>query len=301
MAKNKEREIIELITGKNNRFVGDDSALWAEKSLVVATDHVCEGVHFDFSFMPPDAVGWRLMAANASDIISMGSLPNRFLFNIAIPKTGFEVAKGIIEGVKKFAGKYDIELMGGDTTRGESFMACVTMFGEMAKKPLLRSGAKVGDSLYLAASTGLSHCGFLHLKNSSSGFEKSKKQFLYPDPFKFLPENFDQINGAIDISDSLISELNLIAEMSGVSIEVDYDALPVDSEVKKSAEMFNIPLEKLIFGSGEEFFLLFTSDKEVKKGIKIGKVCEKKGENVKIFSKKHDFNFSGDPIFNHFC
>jgi thiamine-monophosphate kinase len=300
MLKNRERDIIDLISDKFNRFIGDDCAVWNEKSLVVTTDHMCEGVHFDLSFMFPEAVGWRLMAANASDIISMGSLPTHFLFNIAIPPDRLKTAERIIDGVKKFAGKYNIEIMGGDTTRAKNFMVGATMFGEKPAKPLLRSGARPGDRVYIAASTGLSHCGLLHLKNRSKGFEKSVEKFLFPSPFDSIPQNINDINCAIDISDSLISELKLIAEMSNVSLVIDYDAIPVDDEVKKTSEMFSIPVEKLVLGSGEEFILLFTSDKIIKNAFEIGIVTLKKEKDVEIFSKKSVLDLCDTALFSHF-
>lgn len=301
MLKNREWEIIDLITDKKRGFVGDDCAVWNEKSLVVTTDHMCEGVHFDFSYMFPEAVGWRLMAANASDIISMGSLPTHFLFNIAIPADRIKTAERIIDGVKKFAGKYNIELMGGDTTSARNFMIGATMFGEKPEKPLLRSGAKPGDRVYLAAPVGLSHCGLLHLKHRSRGFERSVEKFLFPTPFEDRPADMSFINSAIDISDSMISELKLIAGMSNVSIEIDFDKIPIEDEVVLTSESFSIPLERLILGSGEEFVLLFTSGKEMTGVYEIGKVVEKRDNDVEVFSKNNTLNFSNTALFSHFC
>lgn len=299
MKNNIEKQIIELIKGENNRFIGDDCAVWNELDLLVTTDHMCEGVHFDLSYMFPEAVGWRLMAANASDIISMGSFPTHFLFNMAIPSDRLKTAERIIDGVRKFAGKYNIELMGGDTTAAKSFMIASTMFGVKPEKPLLRSGARPGDAVYIASTVGLSHCGLLHLKNRSKGFEKSVEKFLFPTPVEDMPESFEHINCAIDISDSLSSELNIMADMSKVSIEVDIDSIPVDDEVLKTSEMFSIPVEKLLLGSGEEFILLFTSPSEVNNAFKIGKVIERKDE-LPVFSKNGGLRIGDISAFSHF-
>lgn len=300
MLKNKEWDIINLITGGNNPFTGDDCAVWNEKSLVVTTDHMCEGIHFDLSFMPAEAVGWRLMAANASDIISMGSIPTHFLFNIAIPKNGYEIAAKIISGVKQFAQKYKIELMGGDTTSAHSFTVGATMFGEKPAKPLLRNGALPGDTVFLASHTGLSKCGFIHLKNGSGGFEGSKNRFLFPDPFQYIPEPLNKINCAIDISDSLKSELELISIASNVGLEIDFDKIPVHEEVKQTAELYSLPVQDLILGSGEEFILLFTSDSIIKGAYPIGKVIYSKEPTVEITSKNSRIDLSAIPTFSHF-
>lgn len=300
MLKNKEWDIINFITGTGNRFTGDDCAVWDERSLVVTTDHMCEGIHFDFSFMPPESAGWRLMAANASDIISMGSLPTHFMFNIAIPEDSFETAEKIISGVKAFASEHKINLLGGDTTAGRSFMIGATMFGPVPDKPLLRSGAKPGDTIYLASHTGLSKCGLIHLKNGTPGFNESKKRFLFPDPFRHIPQNFSGINCAIDISDSLKSELELISRASCTSLIIELDSIPIHDEVNQTALKQSIPVEELLFGSGEEFFLLFTSGEIIKNAYPIGKVIEKKEPSIEIISKNGRFDLSSVRIFSHF-
>lgn len=300
MLKNKEWDIINFITGTGNRFTGDDCAVWDERSLVVTTDHMCEGIHFDLGFMPPESAGWRLMAANASDIISMGSGPSHFLFNIAIPDGAFETAEKIISGVKAFALEHDITLLGGDTTAGKSFMIGATMFGPKPERPLLRSGAKAGDTVYLASHTGLSKCGLLHLKKGTAGFNASKDRFLYPDPFKHRPRNFYGMNCAIDISDSLKSELELISLSSGASLMIDLSSIPVHEEVLETSKMLNIPVEELLFGSGEEFILLFTSGETVKDAYPIGKVLNIKEPSVEIVSKNGRFDLSAVRTFSHF-
>ncbi|HDT11419.1 MAG TPA: thiamine-phosphate kinase [bacterium] len=300
MLNNKEWELINIAAGKDNLHIGDDCAVWDEKNLVVTTDHMCENIHFDFSFMTPESVGWRLMAANASDIISMGSKPTHFLLNIAVPSSEMEIAKKIISGIKSFAGKYNIKIMGGDTTGSQFFMVGATMFGEKPEKPLLRSGAKPGDFVYISSPTGLSKCGLLHLQYSTNGFELSKKKFLYPDPFETVPSSFECMSSAIDISDSLISELILLAKSSKVHIKIDLDKIPIEKEVEQTAKLFKMNVEELVLGSGEEFSLIFTSDREIKQGYKIGRVYETKEPEVEVFNKNGVFDLSRIAVFTHF-
>ncbi len=299
MLNNKEWKLIKFAAGADNCNIGDDCAVWEKKSLVITTDHMCEGVHFDLSFMPPNAVGWRLMAANASDILSMGSRPVCYLLNIAVPKGKIETAEKMISGIKQFASNYDISLIGGDTTGGKYFTVGVTMFGEKPEKPLLRSGAKPGDTVYLSAPVGLSKCGYFHVKNKTDGFELSKKRFLFPDPFTTMPISFRDINSAIDISDSLITELELLSRSSNVKIEVDYDMIPIEDDVKKSAVLLKIPLEEIIFGSGEEFVLLFTSDKLITGSYPVGKIIESKEPEVEVFNKNGAIDLTAVAVFNH--
>ncbi len=300
MLNNREWELINFAKGKENAFIGDDCAVWNEKSLVVTTDHFCENVHFDLSFMPAEAVGWRLMAANASDVISMGSLPTHYLLNIAIPENGFENAKKMIEGIHNFAGKYNIALLGGDTTAAEKFTLGVTMFGEKPEKPLLRSAAKPGDFVYLAAETGLSLCGYKALKHKLQGFEKSVERFLYPDPFKHIPNKINELNAAIDISDSLMSELRLLCNLSNVSIEIDFDKIPIHEEVRKYSSQFSVPLERLLFGSGEEFIMLFSADHRIEGAFEIGKATDKPGKKLEIIGKNCAIDADSVKLFSHF-
>lgn len=299
MLNNKEWELINFAKGSQNKFIGDDCAVWNEKSLVVTTDHFCENIHFDLSFMPPEAVGWRLMAANASDVIAMGSLPTHYLLNIAVPANGFETAKKMIEGIQSFAVKYGITLLGGDTTSAEKFTLGVTMFGEKPEKPLLRSAAKPGDIVYLAAETGLSLCGFKALKHKLSGFEKSVERFLYPDPFLHMPK-VSELNAAIDISDSLLSELQLLCKLSNIAIEIDFDKIPVNNEVAKYSKLFSVPIDRLIFGSGEEFILLFTADHRIDNAFAIGKVIPKSEKQLEIICKDRIINTNSIKLFSHF-
>jgi thiamine-monophosphate kinase len=250
--------------------------------------------------MPAEAVGWRLMAANASDVISMGSRPTHYLLNIAIPDGGFENAKKMIEGIHNFAEKYSIALLGGDTTAAEKFTLGVTMFGEKPERPLLRSAARPGDLVCLAAETGLSLCGYKALKKGIDGFEKSKERFLYPDPFLHVPNNINKLNAAIDISDSLLSELRLLCALSGVSIEIDAGKIPVNREVALGSELFSIPLFNLLFGSGEEFILLFTADHKPDNAFEIGKVTDRPGQQLEIIYEDRVVNADSIKLFSHF-
>ena len=300
MLNNREWELINFAKGEKNAFIGDDCAVWNEKSLVVTTDHFCENIHFDLSFMPAEAVGWRLMAANASDVISMGSRPTHYLLNIAVPEGGFENAKKMIAGIRNFAEKYEIALLGGDTTAAERFTLGITMFGEKPAKPLLRSAAKPGDFVYLASETGLSLCGYKALKRGLDGFEKSKERFLYPDPFLHIPNKINELNASIDISDSLLSELRLICAMSDVSIKIEAEKIPVHEEVKLGSELFSIPLLNLLFGSGEEFIMLFSADHKINGAFEIGRVTDKQGQQLEITYKNSIVDADSIKLFSHF-
>ncbi len=301
MLENKEWDIIRSLANageRDNPFIGDDCAFWREKNLFVTTDHMVEGHHFDLSFMPPETVGWRIMAANASDVISMGSKPTHFLLNIAIPSERYETGRKILEGIQKFAQTHGITLMGGDTTGGNSFFIGVTMFGEKKCEPWLRSGAKPGDRIFIASHPGLSLTGFIALKQGYDGFEESKKRFLSPDPYPLAPKS-GKIHGAVDISDSLVSELKLISGFSKVGLSVDIDKIPVHPEVRKMAKLEDVPVEKLLLTSGEEFFLLATSPETIENFYEIGMVEDENGE-VNYIKNGSPFDPSDFNAYSHF-
>lgn len=300
MLKNREWDIIGHITDKKDKYIGDDCAVWDEFGLVVTTDHMCEGTHFDLSFMSPESVGWRLMAANASDIISMGSIPTHFLLNIAVPSKDLNITKRIIDGINRFADRYNIEILGGDTTSASSITIGATMFGKKPEKPLLRSSAKPGDNVYICDTVGLSYCGLYHLKNGNEGFEESKNKFLFPDPFITKPKDLGNINCAIDISDSLISELILIAGASDVSFEINSENIPIHPEAAKTAQIIGVPVENIIFTSGEEFSLIVTSSKKIKGLYNIGSVKDQGDKRVEITTKNGVVDSSSFSVFDHF-
>jgi thiamine-monophosphate kinase len=300
MLKNKEWDIIRYITKDRDSYIGDDCAVWDEPGLVVTTDHMCEGTHFDLSFMKPESIGWRLMAANASDVISMGSLPSHFLLNIAAPTKNIETIKKIVDGITLFSDKYDLEILGGDTTAAEKITVGVTMFGKKTAKPLLRSGAKPGDRVYLTEPVGLSQCGLYHLKNGTPGFEQSKEKFLFPDPFKTRPADIKNANCAIDISDSLLSELELISKASNVGIEIDLEKIPVHEEVLKTAQILGVKVEQIMFSSGEEFSLILTSENKMNGLYHIGFIKESGDSKIEIISKNGAVDSSSFSVFSHF-
>ncbi|MCK5807375.1 thiamine-phosphate kinase [bacterium] len=303
MPDSGEQRFINHISRLNPKnLIGDDCAIWNNKSLLVTTDQMVESVHFDFEFMTPHDIGWRLMAANASDIIAMGGRPSHYLCNIAIPHDRKEQGFGIIEGMSDFARQHKITLLGGDTTTATAVFLAVTMFGNIEKSLWKRDGAQSGDSLLIADYPGLSLAGLHHLKKGDrDDFPDAVQRFLRPNPYSVLPEMCEGVTAAIDISDSLLSETKILAQQSGVTITIDIDAIPRHRDVIKTANNENISLEQLLLGSGEEFFLLATAKKPLKGWHTIGKVLPKE-ENNCVYLTKNGAPFSLDNItpFSHF-
>jgi thiamine-monophosphate kinase len=297
MLDNIEWKIINKIS-KDNCFIGDDCVFLEKENQLITTDQFVEHIHFDFNFMPAKSIGWRLMAANASDVLAMGGKPEKFLLNFAIPKEKISLGEKVIDGIIEFANEYNIKIIGGDTTSSENCFFAVTMIGTPENKIWFRSNLKENDDIYIAHYPGLSKCGFIALKNKISGFEESKERFLYPDPFRYFPF-FGEINGAIDLSDSLFSELTILAKASNKLIKIDLDLIPIHKEIKNICQKTGKNYLEFIMGGGEEFFLILSSPKEIPGFFKIGKVFKGEGK-VELYKKNRIISHNNFNIFNHF-
>lgn len=280
-------------------FIGDDCAVWREKGLLVTTDHMAEGIHFDLAFMPPDAVGWRLMAANASDILAMGARPSHFTLNLAFPADRQEAARGIIAGIVRFAQTYGITCIGGDTTGGPAFFIGATMFGTPPAQPILRSGARPGDRVCIAGEPGLSKAGLLRLQRGLNDDNTAKQRFLYPDPFTHAPLTGTP-NAAIDLSDSLVSELTLLAHASGVSIDLAVERIPVHPLVARTARELGMPPAELLLTGGEEFFLIVTAPGAIPGWHEIGLVTQRRTDALTIRDHGVPVDPARLPVWDHF-
>lgn len=292
------RELMALDDPKRP-FIGDDCAVWDDHRLLVTTDHMAEGIHFDLSFMPPEAVGWRLMAANASDILAMGGRPSHFTLNLAIPADRQGTARGIIEGIKRFAAAHGITCIGGDTTAAQSFFLGATMFAPLPASPWRRSGARPGDRICIAGHPGLSRTGLLRLQRGEQGAEKAKQRFLYPDPFG-QPPVAGTPSAAIDLSDSLVSELTLLAGASGISMEIAAERIPVHPEVAELAAARHIAPYELLLAGGEEFFLIVCSPHAQPEMFEIGTVTERRDHALFVTRDGSPLDIAALPVWDHF-
>ncbi len=297
MLNNLEWKIINKIS-KGSHLIGDDCVFLKDKNQLITTDQFVEKVHFDFDFMPPKSVGWRLMAANASDILAMGGTPEKFLLNFAVPKEKIAFGEAVIDGIMEFANEYNIEIIGGDTTSSNNCFFAITMIGSPKKEVWFRNNLKENDEIYIAHYPGLSKCGLIALQNNFDGFEESKERFLYPDPFRYFPFA-GAVNGAIDLSDSLFSELNILAKASQKFIKIELNSIPIHEEIVEICKKTGKNYLEFILGGGEEFFLILSSQKEIPGFFKIGKVLNGEAK-VEIYDKNTIVDSNNFNVFNHF-
>jgi thiamine-monophosphate kinase len=252
--------------------IGDDTAAISlgGETLLFTTDALVEGIHFNLDISSFYDVGWRAMASNISDIASMGGSPLWALVTVALRKEILvDRIKDLYRGMKEIADEFGVQIAGGDTVSspGPIFIN-IAMIGVCKGKPITRSGARVGDAIFVTGDLGGSAAGLRYLL--SRGMKEGDMEWwakgivsrhLFPTPRVKEGMKLAEmgITAMTDISDGLASELINISEMSGVGMLIYADSIPISEETRAWAEISNTdPLDLALFG-GEDYELVFTA------------------------------------------
>lgn len=246
--------------------IGDDAAVSAfpNEQVVTAVDTFVDGVHFTKQTMSAYAIGYRSLSASISDIIAMGANPTSYLVSIVIPLDWHnEQLQSIYEGMDDLAGRYNIDLIGGDTTSGKEFVLSITVLGtERAEQIRYRHDAVAGDLVFVTGTLGDSRAGlevllsdmYKNHPNKDDLIEKHRKPFIRSSFIKEL-KHIKRL-AVNDISDGVANECHEIAEASSVSIILQDESIPL------SRSMSYFPLkdqhEWKYFG-GEDYELVCTA------------------------------------------
>ncbi|MFI5251869.1 MAG: thiamine-phosphate kinase [Bacteroidota bacterium] len=271
--------------------IGDDTAVYRPTPGMLAlltTDSFIEGIHFDLTFTSFQHLGWKAMAANVSDIASMGGNPRYAVITISIPKkVSVEMVEEFYKGAVAACKKYGCIIAGGDTTASIGNIAItVAMTGEAAEgKILFRKGAQPGDLICVSGHLGASHAGLKILQREKQRFlDSAEPQSFQPNlaPYAFALEKHlmpkpridistllvtkVSTHSCIDISDGLASEVHRLCAAGGTGAKIYEHNLPLDSITQTIAgEFSDHPTDYALYG-GEEYELLFTmNDKEFEK------------------------------------
>jgi len=225
--------------------------LTEERYLLLTTDALVENIHFNFTYTDFYSLGVKLAVANLSDIAAMGGEPKWALLTIGSSKA-LDPAwlDPFMEGLCLTLNKFDAHLVGGDTVKSPVFFVNLALFGE-TDKPLLRSGAQVGDLLFVSKTLGHSAAFLRYLKKTPFQTipEEVKKAHLLPEAQVSLGKRLRYLaNAAIDISDGLLLDLHRLLLASSVSAEIEESKIPVAKHAT---------LEEALSG-GEDYALLFT-------------------------------------------
>jgi len=275
--------------------IGDDAAIFNLDSgyqLVTTTDTLSEGVHF-FKDDSPENVAYKSLAVNLSDIAAMGAIAKWFTLAITLPKVDEIWLKKFSESLKETSSKYNVSLIGGDTTRGP-LNVTITMMGVVEKsKAIKRSGANNGDNIYISGEIGNAA---LCLKKINEGEKPDKAEMIkLKRPIPRLDLGY-ALNGlassCIDISDGLEQDLSHIIKASKVGAIIDVKKLPLSQLVGKYIKGNNdwsVPL-----CGGDDYELCFTAPKIFNSEIiNIAKICKIRITKIGVISDSNNLKIKG--------
>ena len=271
---------IKLINDSTVKGVGDDAAVlnYAKKQVVVTTDLLTEGIHFNLMYVPLKHLGYKSVAVNISDLVAMNAQPQQITVSLAISsKFSVEALEELYEGIYLACEKYGVDLVGGDTTSSLTGLTIsVTAIGAADLKELVyRSGAQKNDLICVTGDLGGAYMGLQLLERENEVFKGNPKvqpqlqgynyilgRQLKPEARIDLLKVFKELgikpNAMMDISDGLSSEIMHICKDSGTGAKIYEERIPLDNETKLMAEELNMnPLVAALNG-GEDYELLFT-------------------------------------------
>jgi len=266
--------------------IGDDAAvIRTSNRTVITTDMAIEGVHFRLEWSSAFEIGRKITAANLADVFSMGAKPT-FLV-VAVSLTGnenLEWIKNLAAGIAFEANLVGAAVVGGDLAKGAAVTIAITALGEVTD-PILRSGAKVGDQIYLSNLPGWSRAGLTILEKGFPSESESAKRavaaFRAPTLDYAYAANLAQATAMSDVSDSLLTQAEQMAAASSVKFNLDFTLFQsaVDfTELRRLSEEISISVADLILGGGEDHVFLATG--EDLPGLLIGTVSAGNGLNV---------------------
>jgi thiamine-monophosphate kinase len=260
--------------------VGDDAAVISTggKLLLLSTDLLIEGVHFDLTYMPLRHLGYKTAVVNFSDIAAMNGIPKQMTVSIAVSnRFSLEALKELYSGIYLACEKYNVDLVGGDTSSSVTgLMISVTVTGE-AEQPEItyRSGAREKDLLCVTGDLGGAYIGQLILEREKrvfqadptmqpelEGYDYVLQRQLKPeartDIYNVLKGLGVQPTAMIDISDGLASEILHICNQSKTGCRLYEEKIPIDPLTRQLAMEFKIIPSVTALSGGEDYELLFT-------------------------------------------
>lgn len=265
------RERTALSRGDVRLGIGDDAALLAPPSgqqLVACTDTLVAGVHFPVGTAPDD-LGWKSLAVNLSDLAAMGATPAWALLALTLPQADARFVEHFADGFAQLAGQFNLALVGGDTTQG-FLSVTVSAFGFVPEdRALLRSGAKVGDAVFVTGTLGDAAAALRCLDRTDlragallSAPANTREELIArlnrPEPRIAAGLALrDVANACIDVSDGLLGDLAHVCEASGAGAEIDADALPMSSALLALFDA--VERRDFALSGGDDYELCFTA------------------------------------------
>lgn len=246
--------------------VGDDGAIVRPTSgmdLVVSTDMLVSGTHF-LPDAEPEALGWKALAVNLSDLAAMGAQPRWAVVAASLPAADETWLAAFARGFFACAERYDVDVVGGDTTRGPLNLA-PTVFGEVPQgQALTRAGARAGDDLWVSGTPGLAALGLARRQGKVSLRDTAIAPCLAaldrPQPRVALGLALRGLaTAAIDVSDGLLADLGHILERSTLAADIEFARLP-RAALECGAD--EAPARQCLLAGGDDYELAFAAPPE---------------------------------------
>lgn len=281
---------------------GDDAAVVnAPSGAVISVDAQVEGTHFKRSFADWETLGRRAVVAALSDLAAMGASPRAVFSSLVLPAEFEEeefhaLTRGIARGAEESGGV----VAGGNLSGGPCVMIDTSVVGEAAKGVVTRSGAAPGDGIYVSGVLGAAALGLeaLLAERDDDALRPYIQAWRAPEvDFAFASTLKGHASAAIDISDGLLQDLSHLCRASGVSAELDEDALKPSDAFLAAARLLGCDARALVLSGGEAYCLLYTSTRPVENATRIGRIVE--SANAPIFNARGDVLKA--PGFDHFA
>ena len=278
------RHLLEYNVLRNKNTIkgpGDDCAILQldpGHKLVVTTDMLVEGIHFDLMYTPLRHLGYKSVVVNLSDVYAMNAIPHQIVVSVAISnRFSLEAMEELYAGIYLACEHYHVDLAGGDTTSSKSgLIISVTALGSAKEENIVtRSGARENELLVVSGDLGGAYMGLQVLEREKAvfqaapgtqpeltGYDYILERQLKPEARKDMPGLLESLGvkptSMIDISDGLASEIRHLAEESGVAFDVYEEKIPVSPRTIDAAKEFNLDYTTCALSGGEDYELLFT-------------------------------------------
>lgn len=304
--------------------IGDDCAVIKIRNgrfLLVTSDLLLEGVHFDRTYTNSYHLGKKALAVNLSDIAAMGGIPRFYLVSLGLPPhLPLTFIENLYRGMEEVAREFNLSLIGGNISSSQKILIDLTVLGETKPSEIVyRDGAQVGDAIFVTGTLGNSPLGLILLKSrrkakDDSGVQLLTEKHLSPSPRvkegRWLAKH-RLATAMIDISDGLISDLKHILKESRKGAEVWIDKIPLSPEFVKHASSYKGTQIDLALAGGEDYELLFTVPQDRIKRLNrlsrqlslpltmIGKIIGEKGK-IRLLKKDGKEYLLKKEGFHHF-
>lgn len=300
--------------------IGDDVAIveMGKKVMMITTDILIEGIHFNMSWIDPYRLGKKSLAVNLSDIAAMGGIPKYFLISMGIPKRlPISFISLFYRSLRREARRFKMDLIGGNTSLSQKIVINICLIGEGDKENIiLRNGAKPGDDLYVSGTIGDSALG-LRILQTKDLKDKPKtliEKQLSPQPRIQLGQSLARnhlASAMIDISDGLLIDTKHILEESQVGARIWETLLPLSRQYRKWSSFYDDNLYDMALRGGEDYELLFSAPRNLRDKIlslslslkipitRIGEILPKK-EGLRIIRKDGKEYLPNHLGYDHF-